>query len=76
MEQGVKYARTLLTTEPLSSIMKGEVIPGHEVQSEDDVRTFIKQNIKTVFHPIGTTSLGRVVDADLKVFGVRNLRLV
>jgi choline dehydrogenase-like flavoprotein len=41
----------------------------------------VKNNIATVFHPVGTAPLapkeiGGVVDASLKVYGTKNLRVV
>lgn len=44
-------------------------------------RRFIKENIGTYFHPIGTAAmaareLGGVVDHNLKVYGTRNIRVV
>lgn len=73
---GIKYARNLAATDPLNSILKCETIPGPKVQSDEDIRKFIKENIKTVFHPIGTTSLGKVVNENLTVSGVKKLRVV
>jgi choline dehydrogenase-like flavoprotein len=42
---------------------------------------YIKENIATVFHPIGTAAMapreiGGVVDPWLKVYGTKNLRIV
>ena len=50
----------------------------------DDIKsleTFVRQNIKTVYHPGGTCKLGQspldsVVDLQLRVHGVPNLRVV
>ena len=30
----------------------------------------------TMYHPVGTCSMGKVVNEELKVFGVENLRVV
>lgn len=31
---------------------------------------------RTVYHPAGTAAMGKVVDGDLRVYGVRALRVV
>ena len=47
----------------------------------DALETFVRQNIKTVYHPGGTCKLGlsrsdSVIDLELKVHGTKNLRVV
>lgn len=44
--------------------------------SDDDLRDHIARNTTTLFHPVGTCSIGRVVDADLRVLGADGLRVV
>jgi len=50
--------------------------------NRDELRTFIRQNVSTMFHPSGTCKMGpasdplAVVDADARVHGVRGLRVV
>lgn len=45
------------------------------------IRSWVKANISTLFHPVGTAPLaskeiGGVVDPSLKVYGTTNLRIV
>ena len=47
----------------------------------DGSYSYIKQNIATVFHPVGTAAMvpkatGGVVDSTLVVYGTKNVRVV
>ena len=79
--QAIKFARKLVATEPLASIVKDEVIPGLNMESDEEIKAFIRNTVQTVFHPTGTAAMlpreeMGVVDANLKVYGTRNLRVV
>jgi len=44
--------------------------------SDEQIDERIKLGGSTVFHPGGTAAMGKVVDGSLKVYGVKNLRVV
>ena len=50
------------------------------VQSDDEIRTILRNRSDTVYHPVGTARMGTdkmaVVDPQLKVAGVESLRVV
>ncbi|TDZ18956.1 Glucose oxidase [Colletotrichum orbiculare MAFF 240422] len=80
-----KFIRRLYDTAPLSEYFAGETKPGLDVvaeDAEDDVWSrWITENYRSNFHPVGTTAmmsreLGGVVDANLKVYGTSNVRVV
>jgi len=66
----------------LKRLVKRVIEPDNiALDDHDSLEAFVRQNIKTVYHPGGTCKLGRssedsVVDLDLRVHGVDNLRVV
>ncbi|KAH9853236.1 GMC oxidoreductase [Lenzites betulinus] len=80
LREGLKLARKIGTTAPLSSAIGAEVTPGSAVQSDDDWDSWLANMIGTEYHPSGSCGmlpleLGGVVDADLKVYGLANVRV-
>jgi choline dehydrogenase-like flavoprotein len=47
-------------------------------KSDDDasILAHIERNTTTLYHPVGTCSMGSVVDSDLRVLGMESLRVV
>lgn len=79
---GVRLTRKLADAPPLQSLMKGEVKPGRDVRSDDEILHFCRENGATIFHPSGTAKMGpaddpmAVVDHRLAVRGLQGLRVV
>ncbi|KAF8585254.1 GMC oxidoreductase [Ramaria rubella] len=77
----LKFVLKLYETEPLASLVRGRVVPtAKDTASDETLREYIKNSVKTRFHPIGTASMlpredGGVVDASLRVYGTTNLRV-
>jgi choline dehydrogenase len=44
--------------------------------SADSVINHIERNTSTLYHPVGTCAMGRVVDSELRVLGLDSLRVV
>jgi choline dehydrogenase len=72
---GIKLSREIAATAPLDKLLGEEVLPGPGVTSDDDLRSFVRATCNTIFHPVGTCGIGRVVDHDLRVKGLRGLRI-
>jgi len=59
-----------------------ETSPGPDVKTDEDLKEFIRQSVTpTNYHPVATTSKmprewGGVVDEELRVWGVKSLRVV
>jgi choline dehydrogenase len=76
MVDGLKIARRIPMTEPLRDYVVCEELPGERVQSDDELLAFVRENGETVFHPTSTCSMGKVVDAELRVKGMQGLRVI
>ena len=81
MREGLKLARQLGNTSPFKDTLKSESTPGtKEVSSDADWEKWLKKNVDTEYHPSSTCAmlpleLGGVVDANLKVYGLANVRV-
>jgi len=77
--QGVAIARRLAHTQAFAPFLGDEIQPGPAVQSQADVRAYIRGYASTVYHPVGTCKMGvdplAVVDPQLRVYGVEGLRV-
>jgi len=53
-----------------------EVYPGINCRSNADLDTFLQRAVMTHHHPVGTCSMGTVVDHNLKLHGFENVYVV
>ncbi|KAH9476794.1 GMC oxidoreductase family protein Mala s 12 [Psilocybe cubensis] len=79
--QHIKFIKSLANTEPWKSGIIREVYPGPNYSSDRDIREYVKEHVLTIWHTIGGCSMlprskSGVVDANLKVYGTTNLRVV
>ena len=76
----VGIAREIMRQPALSDIVVHETFPGPEVSGRDAVLEFCRSTGSTVYHPVGTCSMGSgpdaVVDWRLRVRGCEGLRVV
>ena len=77
---GVKIARRILDAPAFDRYRGAEIFPGEAVQSEDEIRNYVRNSAQTVFHPVGTCRMGSdadsVVDPQLRVRGLESVRVV
>jgi choline dehydrogenase len=80
MLDGVKLIRKLAEKPALSRWIKSERDPGPGCASDDQIVDFVRNKGFTVYHPVGTCKMGAdstaVVDQQLKVHGMQNLRVI
>jgi choline dehydrogenase len=85
--KGIAMARQFAAAKPLSRIAKPELAPGPELRSDADLREWIRGDLNTLYHPVGTCAMGgdgrvaaskltSVVDIELRVRGIERLRVV
>ncbi|HEY7143588.1 MAG TPA: GMC family oxidoreductase N-terminal domain-containing protein [Streptosporangiaceae bacterium] len=83
----IQTAREFAAARPMSKICRSEYAPGDSVQTEPEIRDFIRHNLSTIYHPVGSCAMGgdsklaaskltSVVDPELRVRGVNGLRVV
>ena len=76
----VRQARQIMGARALRIHEPEEFLPGAEMQSEEELIAKIGEIATTIFHPVGTCRMGRnsdaVVGADLRVHGMKGLRIV
>ncbi|TPM94849.1 choline dehydrogenase [Mesorhizobium sp. B2-1-3A] len=82
MVEGIRAAREIGEQDAFSPYRKAEIGPGPEIQSDGALLDYVRRNAISGYHPACTCKMGTdtdplaVVDASLKVYGVRNLRVV
>lgn len=78
---GFKWCRKISNTLPLSNSAT-EWKPGNEVKTDEQIIRYLRDNVESVYHPVGTCKMGRdddefaVVNASLNVRGISNLMVV
>lgn len=79
---GLKLVRSLFNSPQLAPYFDCETLPGDEVQTDDELLDFSRQRGNTGYHLVGTCRMGpendlhAVVDDELRVRGVENLRVI
>ncbi|SEK30599.1 Choline dehydrogenase [Colwellia chukchiensis] len=80
MLTGVKIAKSILTTPPLSVSHVKFIFPDENCTSDQALTQFLKNKSNTIYHPVGTCKMGQdelaVVDEQLKVRGIKQLRVI
>jgi choline dehydrogenase len=79
--EAVRIARRILSQPALAAFNAGEISPGPDVQTEEQILDWVGRDAETALHPSCTARMGvdalSVVDpASMKVHGIDGLRLV
>jgi choline dehydrogenase len=77
---GFRWGREMLATRAFAPFVKREHMPGSNVQTEAEIRDYIRQWSKTDYHPVGSCKMGSddnaVVDQQLRLRGLEGLRVI
>ena len=85
LSRAVDFVLKLWEAEELKAVVKELVmpkeVPADGAERMERIEEHIREFVTTVFHPVGTAAMlpredGGVVDAELKVYGTSNLRVV
>ena len=80
LTEGIKLIRKLFERSAFDEFRGREIIPSAEVNSDEALDAYIRATCTTVYHPVGTCKMGSdsmsVVDTELRVRGVKGLRVV
>jgi choline dehydrogenase len=77
--RAMRIARNIATAPALKGIVTDEIAPGVNVDSDEELLDWVRNNAETTYHPVGTCKMGRdpmaVVDDQLRVHGLEGLRV-
>jgi choline dehydrogenase len=84
---GLRMAREFAAAGPMAKLCTVELAPGPGVRTDTELREYIRRDLGTLFHPVGTCTMGgdsrlaaskltSVVDPELRVRGIDGLRVV
>jgi len=78
----LRLTREVLSQPAFEPYYKHEIQPGAQIQSDEELDSFVKEHAESAFHPSGTCKMGSisdpmaVVDPECRVIGVEGLRVV
>ena len=76
---GCRIARKILSSVAFAPYMRGEFLPGPNVENDDDLLEHVRRTSFLGYHPVGTARMGAdpesVVTPELKVRGILGLRV-
>ena len=79
MINAVRISRDIFSQSPMRDLIAEELLPGGQIQTDDELATAIRQPAEHRHHAVGNCRMGTdelaVVDAQLRVIGVENLRV-
>jgi choline dehydrogenase len=81
LRASVRLTREILAQPALDRYRGEELNPGEALRTDSEIDAWIKGNVETCYHPVGTCRMGRdpsdsVVDAECRVHGIEGLRVI
>ena len=78
--RALNILREILQAPALKPFVVGEIHPGDQCSTDEDLLEYCRQNGSTIYHPTSTCRMGNdalaVVDQRLRVRGIEGLRVV
>ncbi len=79
MVNAVKLSRDIFGQHPMRGLVAEELLPGEQLRSDGELAQAIREQAEHRHHAVGTCRMGidslAVVDAQLRVHGIENLRV-
>jgi len=77
---GIAHARRIFAQPAMAEFSDGEIVPGPDVRTEEQLAEYVRGFGTTLYHPVGTCRMGEdpaaVVDSRLRVRGLSGLRVI
>ena len=77
---GIHLTREIFAQPAFDPYRGKEILPGADVQTDDEMDDFVARNAETGYHPCGTCKMGTdpmaVVDPETRVHGIEGLRVI
>jgi choline dehydrogenase len=78
--EAIRKTREIMTQPAFDEFRGAELAPGERVETDEEILDFVAREGESAYHPSCTCRMGyddmSVVDAELRVHGVENLRVV
>ena len=77
----IRLTREIFDQPAFAGFDGGELSPGPDLRSDDELDGFVREHVESAYHPCGTARMGRaddpraVVDPECRVIGVERLRV-
>jgi len=81
MVAGMELAREIAAQSPLREVVTGEIKPGRDATTREDLEADLRRRLMLIYHPVGTCRMSddgedAVVDSELRVHGIGGLRVI
>lgn len=77
---GVRLTREIFAQPAFDPYRGDEILPGPNVNTDDEIDGFVRDHAETAYHPCGTCKMGTdamaVVDPETRVHGIDGLRVI
>ena len=75
LRNGFRFIRDFMGTDAAQPLVKAELAPGPQVQSDEEIDAWLRASLISAGHPTSTCAMGSVVDSELRVKGIAGLRV-